>query len=131
MKLRSILKEEGAMLTFRMTSPFQRALAVKIANGNLDYDNLSPKDWATLDSLQDLGLVGDDHQLTGTGQRLAELTKKFGGLDVKHAGQRDRKLGRTGGPAGRYTDNDDGEVATEEEPGAFQDQWGSVRDRDD
>lgn len=132
MKLKAILKEEGEMLTFRMLNPFQRAMTVKIAKGNLDYDNLSQKDWVTLDSLKDLGLVDDGDQLTSSGQKAAHLTQKYGGLDVRGAQRRDQQLGRTGGNAQRYTDVDDGEDdMAGAETGAFQDQWGSVRDRDD
>lgn len=131
MKLKAILKEDGAVLTFRDLNSMQIALIKKLAKGEIDYENLSPNAWAVINSLQDLDLVDQQLNLTQKGVRASEIASKVGGTDLRRAGVRDRMLGRTGGQPQRYTDTDDGEDATSTEPGAFQDQWGSVRDRDD
>lgn len=130
MKLNAVLKEDGAVRTFRDLEPFQVAMIKKLAKGNVDFENLSPNNWATVYQLQDLGLVDQQFGLTNTGVRANEIASRIGGTDLRRARTRDQMLGRTGGPAQRYTDTDDGEEETTE-PGGFQDQWGSVRERDD
>lgn len=132
MKLNVVLKEDGAVRTFRDLEPFQVAMIKKLAKGNVDFENLSPNNWATVYQLQDLGLVDQNFDLTDKGARANEIANRIGGTDLRRARTRDRLLGRTGGPAQRYTDVDDDEDDTNtDEPDGFQDQWGSVRERDD
>lgn len=130
MKLNAVLKEDGAVRTFRDLEPFQVAMIKKMAKGGVDFENLSPNNWATVYQLQDLGLLDQQFGLTDKGARANEIASKIGGTDLRRARVRDQKLGRTGAPAQRYTDVDDGEEEVSE-PGSFQDQWGSVRERDD
>ena len=131
MKLKAILQEEGAVLTYNMLNSLQRSVVRKIADGRLNLDNLTPAQWQVVDSVQDLGLVNSDYTLTDKGVAAAHLHKKYGSPEAKRAGVRDRKLGRTGGMAQRFTGSEEGDDVPETEAGGFQDQWGSVRDRDD
>jgi hypothetical protein len=132
MKLKTVLKEH-AMLTYRDLESLQKYMLVRLDSGNLDYDNISAKDWATINGLQDLSLVDDSLELTPIGKRAAELGKKYGTFDTKRAGERDRKLGRTGGPATRYTDDEN--AGDEVDPNSadaapFRDRWEDVSHAD-
>lgn len=131
MKLNTILKEDGAMLTFNHLNSKQIYLLRKMDHDLFNLDDASPADWATLSSLQDLGLVDDEYELTPTGKRGAEIGHKVGSQDRQDAAKTDAMLGRTGGQAQRYTDTGEDEEVQDDEPGAFQNRWQDIKDRDD
>lgn len=132
-----MLKEDGAMQTFRDLESTQVAMLIKLAKREpreLNFDQLSPKDWATLDALRDRNLVDDSFRLTAAGQRGAALGMKYGSADLQRASSAGKKLGRDPfGPPTTYTGGNGDEVDTDDIVPEIsgQDQWGSVRDRDD
>lgn len=91
---RTLKEQRGGRLNFNDLSPMQVAAIRGIADGRVDFENASDKMLDVMDELQDLGVLNQQYELTGMGQKAAELAQKHGSLEKRKAQQRVQQRGK-------------------------------------
>lgn len=98
MHIQEILNEEVAQVTaptvtFNDLNTLQVRTLLRIANGEVDVDSASEKEYDIMTDLVDLGLLDQEYQLSQRGSNAVLIAKKLGGsAEVQAARQRTQAM---------------------------------------
>ena len=118
MKIQTLLNEEFAAntpaqkLRFSDLNTLQVRTLLRIANGEVDVDSASEKEYDIITDLHDLGLLDDEYALAPRGLKAVEVANQLGG-SAELVAARDKQGKLDSGAADRAADDIEAGVGVE------------------